>query len=156
MKILASLEKQNRSLLVFAGFVLIGVIGFVDYLTGYEFAFSVFYVLPITLITWIASRSSSSKSGSLPIRKAIRRNRLKRKIWRSLSRMNAWSNCPSIPPSCYSCCVGWPISFSRESNIQRRKSMNVWRAMLSIMSRCVACWSIMRCSCAILVSISDQ
>lgn len=56
MKILASHGKQNRPLLVFAGFVLIGMIGFIDYLTGYEYAISVFYVLPITLITWVASK----------------------------------------------------------------------------------------------------
>ena len=52
MNIPASLEKQNKSFLVFAGFMLIGGIGFLDYLTGYEFAFSVFYVLPISLINW--------------------------------------------------------------------------------------------------------
>lgn len=56
MKILASLEKQSKSLLAFAGFVLIGIIGFIDYLTGHEYSFSVFYVLPISLITWVASQ----------------------------------------------------------------------------------------------------
>ena len=56
MSILIILEKQNKSLLVFAGFILIGIIGFIDYLTGHEFAFSVFYVLPIFLVTWFTNR----------------------------------------------------------------------------------------------------
>ena len=56
MNFLASLEKHSKSLLVFAGFTLIGVIGIIDFLTGYEFAFSVFYVLPISLVTWLTSR----------------------------------------------------------------------------------------------------
>jgi diguanylate cyclase (GGDEF)-like protein len=55
VNILASLEKQSKLLLVFAGFILIGIIGFLDYLTGYEFAFSVFYVLPIFLVTWFTN-----------------------------------------------------------------------------------------------------
>lgn len=37
-------------------FALIGVIGLLDFLTGYEIAFSVFYVLPISLITWVTKR----------------------------------------------------------------------------------------------------
>ena len=43
---------RNRNLLVIAGFLWIGLIGIIDYLTGYEIAFSVFYILPITFITW--------------------------------------------------------------------------------------------------------
>lgn len=54
--ILASLERQNKLFLVVAGYVLIGIIGFIDYLTGSEFAFSVFYVIPIYLITWVTQR----------------------------------------------------------------------------------------------------
>jgi diguanylate cyclase (GGDEF)-like protein len=38
------------------GFTLIGLIGIIDFLTGYEIAVSVFYVLPISLITWLTSR----------------------------------------------------------------------------------------------------
>lgn len=56
MSILIVLEKQSKSLLVFAGFILIGIVGFIDYVTGYEFAFSVFYVLPIFLVTWFTNR----------------------------------------------------------------------------------------------------
>jgi len=56
VNILASLEKQSKSTLVVAGFILIGIIGFIDYLTGYEFAFSVFYVLPIFMVTWFTNQ----------------------------------------------------------------------------------------------------
>lgn len=56
MNILTSLEKQSRFLLFFEGLILIGIIGFVDYLTGNEYAFSVFYVLPILLVTWFTTQ----------------------------------------------------------------------------------------------------
>jgi diguanylate cyclase (GGDEF)-like protein len=53
---LAKLEKQNRTFLALLGFIIIGVIGIIDLLTGYELAFSVFYVLPISLVTWLTSQ----------------------------------------------------------------------------------------------------
>jgi diguanylate cyclase (GGDEF)-like protein len=56
MNILASLEKQNKSTFVFAGFILICLIGLIDYSTGNDLAFSVFYVLPISLITWFTNK----------------------------------------------------------------------------------------------------
>ena len=56
MKILANLEKQSKPLLVFTGLISIGIIGFIDYLAGYEYAFSVFYVLPIFLFTWFLNQ----------------------------------------------------------------------------------------------------
>jgi len=56
VKFLESLEKRSKLFLLLAGFTLIGVIGFLDFMTGYEFAFSVFYVLPISAITWLTSR----------------------------------------------------------------------------------------------------
>jgi diguanylate cyclase (GGDEF)-like protein len=58
MNLLAILEKQSKPsyVLVLAGFVLTGLIGVVDFLMGYEMAFSVFYVLPVALVTWLTSR----------------------------------------------------------------------------------------------------
>ncbi|MBL8080545.1 MAG: GGDEF domain-containing protein [Anaerolineales bacterium] len=56
MNIAAWLEKQNKPLLVFLGMILICIIGVADYLSGSEFAFSVFYVLPIAMITWGTNR----------------------------------------------------------------------------------------------------
>jgi diguanylate cyclase (GGDEF)-like protein len=45
-------QKKLRHIILLLGFVLTGIIGFIDYLTGYEFAFSVFYVIPIAIVTW--------------------------------------------------------------------------------------------------------
>jgi len=58
MKFLTHLEKQIKpSYALLIGFTLIGLIGLLDYLTGYELAFSAFYVLPIALITWLTNRT---------------------------------------------------------------------------------------------------
>jgi diguanylate cyclase (GGDEF)-like protein len=56
MDVLASLQSGSKRFWVVAGFALIGAIGILDYLTGYELAFSLFYLIPICLITWITSR----------------------------------------------------------------------------------------------------
>ncbi len=56
MNILANLERQSKLFQLFIGFALIGGIGILDFLSGNELAFSVFYVLPISLITWLTSR----------------------------------------------------------------------------------------------------
>jgi diguanylate cyclase (GGDEF)-like protein len=50
-------QKTFQRVILFSGFVLTGIIGFIDYLTGYEFAFSVFYVIPIAIVTWQTSLS---------------------------------------------------------------------------------------------------
>jgi diguanylate cyclase (GGDEF)-like protein len=51
-------EKQGKPsyVLILVGFVLTGVIGIVDFLLGYEMSFSVFYVLPVAIVTWLTSR----------------------------------------------------------------------------------------------------
>jgi diguanylate cyclase (GGDEF)-like protein len=46
----------NKTLVVLAGIVLIGLIGVLDTLTGYELAFSLFYLLPIAFVTWHAGK----------------------------------------------------------------------------------------------------
>jgi len=56
INLLAGLEKQSKTFIVFMGVVLIGIIGFIDYLTGNNFSFSVFYVLPIFLVTWFTNQ----------------------------------------------------------------------------------------------------
>jgi diguanylate cyclase (GGDEF)-like protein len=58
MNFLPILEKQSRPsyVLILAGFVLTVLIGIADFLTGYELSFSVFYVLPVALVTWLTSR----------------------------------------------------------------------------------------------------
>jgi diguanylate cyclase (GGDEF)-like protein len=38
------------------GFAFIGAVGILDFLTGYEFAFSLFYLIPVSFITWLTGR----------------------------------------------------------------------------------------------------
>ena len=56
MTFIAKLERQTKPFLLLVGFTLIVVIGCIDFLIGHEIGFSVFYVLPISLITWFTSR----------------------------------------------------------------------------------------------------
>jgi diguanylate cyclase (GGDEF)-like protein len=56
LNFLESFEKRNKLFVIAVGFALIGVLGFLDFLTGYEFAFSLFYLIPISLITWFTGQ----------------------------------------------------------------------------------------------------
>jgi diguanylate cyclase (GGDEF)-like protein len=56
MKFPASLNKLNKLFWAITGLALIGVVGILDFLTGYELAFSLFYLLPISLVAWFASQ----------------------------------------------------------------------------------------------------
>jgi diguanylate cyclase (GGDEF)-like protein len=53
---LANLEKRNKLFLIIVGFALIGVVGVLDFLTGEEFVLLLFYLIPISLVTWLAGR----------------------------------------------------------------------------------------------------
>ena len=57
MRYLNVLEKQSNSLKIFLGLVLIGIVGVLEYWTGYEIEFSLFYVLPVAFVTWFTNRS---------------------------------------------------------------------------------------------------
>lgn len=52
----AGLEKQSKSLWLLTGLALLGAVGTCDFLTGYELSFSLFYIFPISLVTWFTSR----------------------------------------------------------------------------------------------------
>ncbi len=54
MGALARLEKWTKPFWITVGFALIGAVGVLDLLTGYELAFSLFYLLPISLVAWFA------------------------------------------------------------------------------------------------------
>lgn len=45
-------ETRKKTVILLAGILLVVGFGHIDYLTGIEIAFSVFYVLPIYLVTW--------------------------------------------------------------------------------------------------------
>jgi signal transduction histidine kinase len=49
--------KQTKSWLIAEGLVLVGIIGILDYLTGYEVAFYPFYSVPILLVLWFGGNA---------------------------------------------------------------------------------------------------
>jgi signal transduction histidine kinase len=54
--LLTTLERCSRTTLVLAGLAMLAVIGAIDYLTGYELLFSVFYLLDVGLAAWFVGR----------------------------------------------------------------------------------------------------
>ncbi|HVO40891.1 MAG TPA: GGDEF domain-containing protein [Spirochaetia bacterium] len=54
MYLISRIEALPRIVPVTIGAVLIGVVGFIDYKTGYELSFAAFYFVPIFLLTWLA------------------------------------------------------------------------------------------------------
>ena len=55
MNVIAFTEKVSKSLWITIGLVLLCVVGLLDYLTGYELSFALFYLFPIALVTWFTS-----------------------------------------------------------------------------------------------------
>jgi len=56
IQMLEWLNRIPRPLVLFGGLILVGAVGLLDYLTGYEISFSIFYIIPIVLVTWTISR----------------------------------------------------------------------------------------------------
>ena len=56
MSFLENLEKRSKPFQLSLVFVLIGAVGVLDFFTGYELAFSLFYVIPISLVAWLQGR----------------------------------------------------------------------------------------------------
>lgn len=56
MNFLAKLEKLNKLFVITIAFALIDVLGIIDFLTGSELVFSLFYLIPIILVTWRTDR----------------------------------------------------------------------------------------------------
>lgn len=54
--LLGSLKSKSYSFWLITGFICVALVGAADYLTGREIAFSLFYLLPIFLVTWYAGR----------------------------------------------------------------------------------------------------
>lgn len=54
MKTILDFESLRKSSII-SGFLLIIFIGLLDLVTGYEYSFSVFYTLPIALVTWYST-----------------------------------------------------------------------------------------------------
>jgi len=56
MHVATFLEKHNRLFWGVIGVVLVIVLGLLDYLTGYEVNFALFYLIPVFLAAWFADR----------------------------------------------------------------------------------------------------
>src|SRR6266481_865152 len=56
VRFLEELEHSSRAFLIIAGLVVLALIGFVDYLTGFELLFSVFYLLEVGLAAWFVGK----------------------------------------------------------------------------------------------------
>ena len=54
--IIESFEKLDNSFLILIKISLILILGLVDFLTGVEFDFSIFYLIPISITAWYASK----------------------------------------------------------------------------------------------------
>jgi K+-sensing histidine kinase KdpD len=54
--VLARLAKQPKALVVAEGLALTGLVATVDYFTSWEVSLALFYLLPISLVTWGAGR----------------------------------------------------------------------------------------------------
>jgi len=57
-------ERQPKALLWGEGIALIVGIGLLDYLTGHEIAFSIFYLLPVTLTAWYGGKTAGLFAGA--------------------------------------------------------------------------------------------
>ena len=56
MNAIASLESRSKSFWAMIGVVLIALVGLLDFKTGYELSFSLFYLLPISLVVWFGGK----------------------------------------------------------------------------------------------------
>lgn len=52
------LEGQSRATVLAGLYLLVGVIGGLDYVTGYEISFSIFYLAPVGLAAWFLDKSA--------------------------------------------------------------------------------------------------
>ena len=55
MKTDETVKKVSKTVWIVSGVLLLSMVAFLDYITGVEFSFSLFYLLPITLISWAIS-----------------------------------------------------------------------------------------------------
>jgi len=48
--------KQSRASIILSGACLVALLGAIDFVTGYEISFSIFYLAPICFVAWFAGR----------------------------------------------------------------------------------------------------
>lgn len=57
-RLLTSLESLKKGWLATISVGVVLILGFIDYITGFELSFSFFYLLPITIVAWTAGRKT--------------------------------------------------------------------------------------------------
>jgi signal transduction histidine kinase len=57
LRFVKQLEQRSRIVFITMALLIVAIIGFVDYLTGFETSYSVFYLLAIGLAAWFVGRS---------------------------------------------------------------------------------------------------
>ena len=57
MNLLANLEERSARFWITTGVIFVGVVGVADFWTGSELAFSLFYLIPIVLVTWFSGKN---------------------------------------------------------------------------------------------------
>jgi diguanylate cyclase (GGDEF)-like protein len=58
-KIIHHIGNLDKKVLIFCSIVLALLLGYLDYLNGFEFSFSLFYLLPVSITAWFANRNSA-------------------------------------------------------------------------------------------------
>ncbi|MCX5828979.1 MAG: hypothetical protein NTV58_13405 [Deltaproteobacteria bacterium] len=58
MNIKEYFNRQSKLFIINIALAMLCLIGSMDYATGYEFAFSLFYLLPVTLVSWFVSKKA--------------------------------------------------------------------------------------------------
>ncbi len=56
MKISERLGQQDKVVILTMGALCAGLLGTIDYLTGFEVSFAVFYLIPVSLVSWFAGK----------------------------------------------------------------------------------------------------
>jgi len=55
-QIMTFLKQQSRTTIITTGLVLVVILGVLDWVSGHEVSFSIFYLAPIILVTWFTER----------------------------------------------------------------------------------------------------
>jgi len=53
------LERQNKRLLLAMSIIFVVLLGILDYFTGFEVSFALFYLLPVSLVAWFVGKKAS-------------------------------------------------------------------------------------------------
>lgn len=56
--LLTSLETLKRGWLITIAVGVVFILGYIDYITGFELSFSLFYLIPVTMIAWVTGRKT--------------------------------------------------------------------------------------------------